>query len=136
MPPCAFKKALLACDFHCRRARRETAAVAASLVCGDEAAARRCAALLATLRRQARFALGYTDPGARLPHGKLLKLQCGGLSGLARLLGGGRDADALVAAALARYGNLEALLFQALLGEIRAHRPRRRAVHGLRRPER
>ena len=76
-------------------------------------------------------ALKLTHPDAPLPHGKQLKLQCGGLHGIAQLVGeGGSEVVSNIygslSAALEKYGDLEKLPYQENIQSIRAYEPRHR----------
>jgi hypothetical protein len=72
--------------------------------------------------------LGGATPAGALPHGVAMKLQVGGLQGLAEALGeaGTDDVTALVAAAVSREGGLDALPLDAIVEAVAAFEPRRR----------
>ena len=99
--------------------------------CKDTGAQAQCAALKQQFRHAAAFTLKLTHPDAPLPHGKQLKLQCGGLHGIAQLVGEGVsevviNIDGSLSAALEKYGDLEKLPYQEIIQSIRAYEPRHR----------
>ena len=126
--PCVFEKCLLAGHAHCPAARRLLLAERETVACGDASSRSACADFLDALRGPARFALGLRRPDAPLPHGKALKLQAGGLRGLARALGeeGAGDVRALLAAARARWGEWSRLPMTEIVPAVAAFSARRR----------
>jgi len=68
-------------------------------------------------------------PGTPLPHAKEMKAMCGGLSGLQQEVEPAdevADVHALVAAALAKFGSLEALPYSRIMPAVAAFEARRR----------
>lgn len=129
-PGCRFGKALLARFCECDRSRRHAIAEGESVSCTEPAAAQRCAALGDALRAASVFVL-RAHPGAALPHAAELRLQWGGLQGLAQALGNpdasAVNVHALVALGEARFGAISALPYEQIVRAIAACRPRRRA---------
>lgn len=129
---CPFAKALLAGRAACSRARRYYLADREGVECVDAGARACCNDYLARLRGAAGPALGLADRGGPLPHGLALKLQVGGLDGLAAVLArDGASADtgdvaALLAAAVARHGRLADLPLDEVVAAVVAFTPRRR----------
>lgn len=102
--PCAFAKALLARCADCPLARRIAIAESESVTCACAEAAARCVALRDRLRAVTAFALRAPE-GVALAHAAQLRLQCGGLAGLAAAIGGSSgDVAALAAKALGTEG--------------------------------
>lgn len=130
--PCVFERALLRRCCGCNQVVRRNIAEREAAGCRDEAAQAQCAALKARLRHAAAFALKLTDPDEPIPHTKELKLQCGGLLGVARLVdaadsaSGVADVHGSVSAAVARFGSLDALPYREIIQSVRSYEPRRR----------
>ncbi len=128
--PCPFEKALLSGCGSCALAQRRHIAEREAVACSKAEAHAACAALIGLLRRKASFALHLADVGERLTHAQEMKVQCGGLAGLRRVLDG---ADAvgdvgLLVEALGRAGEgLEGLPWPAIMQSVAAWQPRRRA---------
>lgn len=125
---CPFSKALLGSRAACSRARRYYLADREGVECSDAVARMNCSAYLAQVRSAAGPRLGGATPAGALPHGVAMKLQVGGLQGLAEALGeaGTDDVAALVAAAVSREGGLDALPLDAIVEAVAAFEPRRR----------
>lgn len=134
--PCVFEKAALGRRCGCALLRKLLIAEREAASCGSAAAHDDCQSLLQRMRESARFALRQTDVPGRLPHGKEMKVQAGGLLGLQQLLSGGTapypvvpDVRALVQQALAIYGDWSALPYQEIVKAImhfEGRRPRSR----------
>lgn len=135
---CVFEKGILARRCACPHARRHNLAEREALACESAAGRARCEAWLALLRKKAVFALQLHEPSQTLPHAKEIKVQVGGLLGLAECLsaapeGGtwlvdGRveDIHGLLAAAGARFGGLEEAPFDEIMRAVVHFRARRR----------
>jgi len=129
---CPFEKSILTNQCACRRADRFCIAEREGVHCQADEAQARCIGLLQLLRDQARFALKTTDGRSALPHAKAMRVQVGGLRGLHRALQPEtpapskiEDIDAIIEAAISRFGSLEALPFQLIVQQITAYRGRR-----------
>jgi hypothetical protein len=129
---CPFEKSILTNQCACSRAERFCIAEREGVHCKADEAQARCVALLDLLRAQARFALRTTDGRSALPHAKAMRVQVGGLRGLQALLHPEAevprtidDIDAIVEAAIARFGRLEDVPFQVIVQQITAYRGRR-----------
>lgn len=90
--PCVFAKAVLARQAACPLATMSLVGEAERPRCASPVARTNCDTLLALLRERARFALRLPPPETPLPHAAQLRLQCGGLRGLAAVLGEAQDA--------------------------------------------
>lgn len=133
--PCVFAKALLARCAGCSRAQRLNIAEREAMACTSAAAWRQCGELLPLLRSNALFALRLTHADGPLPHGKEMKVQCGGLRGLRAALapaaeGPVTDVYGLVTAATVEFGSLTALPFGAIVKAIVGYEARRRGHQG------
>ncbi|MGB5832473.1 MAG: hypothetical protein WBG92_10840 [Thiohalocapsa sp.] len=129
---CPFEKSILTNNCACSRATRFCIAEREGVQCTANDAQARCIALLETLRCQARFALKTTVEGSALPHAKAMRVQVGGLRGICAALEPDaevptriQDIDAVIVAALARFGDLDALPYQTIVQQITAYRGRR-----------
>lgn len=131
--PCPFAKAILHDCAACSRSRILLIAERESVSCSAPAAHASCQTLSGLLRDKALFALQHRKAEGTLPHGKAVKIQCGGLSGLQRLLTDGDqrvdDVAALVQALLTEYGALEPLPYGEVVRAIARH-PSRRSRRG------
>ena len=130
--PCAFEKALLSRCCQCSLGQAIHIAEHEAVACTVDEARQACLALRAELRHRSVFALKLADADAPLPHTKEMKVQCGGLQGLQRVLARGsptaavEDVSALVQAALARYLALEQLPYSEIMQTVAAFEIRRR----------
>ncbi|MEA3639346.1 MAG: hypothetical protein VBE63_05315 [Lamprobacter sp.] len=129
---CPFEKSILTNQCACSRAERFCIAEREGVQCKTDEAQARCLSLLALLRGQARFALRTIDGGSALPHAKAMRVQVGGLRGLYLALNPDAevpktidDVDAIVEAAVSRFGHLDNLPFQVIVQQITAYRGRR-----------
>jgi hypothetical protein len=129
--PCAFAKALLTGCAGCSRSQRLNIAEREAMACTSDEAWRHCRELLPLLRTKALFALRLTHAEGALPHGKELKVQCGGLRGLRAALessaeGPVTDVYSLVTAAAADFGSLESLPYGEIVKVVVGYELRKR----------
>jgi hypothetical protein len=131
---CAFEKSVLTNECGCRRAERFCIAEREGVHCQSQPGQTRCLRWLDLLREQARFTLRTEKARKILPHGKAIRLQVGGMRGLAVLLGETKakdakiqDVDGLLEEAEARFGNLEDLPFSEIIREVAAYQVRKRS---------
>ena len=80
--PCAFYKAVLRGCANCSRAQRIYIAEREAVACKSPGAQQRCKEVVQVMREKALFALKLTHLENTLPHGKEIKVECGGLLGL------------------------------------------------------
>jgi hypothetical protein len=124
---CVFAKALLARAAVCGLAARRSVGERELVECSSIVARTNCGTLAALMHERARFALRLPSPGRPMIHAQALRLHCGGLAGLQRLLGAEHaDVHAMVGAAHERHGSLLALPWDAIVREITAWQPRSR----------
>ena len=127
--PCVFEKALLSGCAACELAARHSIAERETVSCAQPLARATCGTLHGLLREKSAFALGITETRRILPHAMAMKVQCGGLDGMRRVLdpdAPGVDVQRLLRLALARHGSLDALPFSAIVQGVAAWRVRRR----------
>lgn len=129
---CPFEKSILTNNCACSRARRFCIAEREGVGCNNEAAQALCLELLEVLREKARFALKATDSEGALSHSKAMRIQVGGLRGLAAVISPEApvpnqidDIHGVVAAAQDRFGSFADLPFQPIIQQIAAYRGRR-----------
>ncbi len=116
--PCVFERAMLAQAAVCEAAQRLSLAEREVVACREPLVRAACGQLLVLLRKNSAFALKIKDAQRILPHAMVMKVQCGGLTGLRDLL----DPDApapnvlkLVRLAQAEYENFDALPFSRIM---------------------
>lgn len=131
--PCVFERALLARHAVCELAACHQIAERETFACSQSAAHQECRELAELLRQKSAFALGLTDTGRILPHAMVMKIECGGLSGMKAVF----DPEALapnvrrlLRIARERHGEIEALPFSAIVQGVSAWKPRRRHPGG------
>lgn len=84
--PCAFEKAILAGCVSCDRTERVQIAEREVIGCSHEQSHLRCSELHDALRHRFAFALAKSIDDKPLSHTQELRVQCGGLQGLQRVL--------------------------------------------------
>lgn len=133
--PCVFAKAILRRCAGCSRSQKVFIAEREAVACQSPRGHQRCSALVEQLRENALFALRLKEIDGPLPHGKEMKVECGGLLGL-RSVAEGEDAehvddiDALVTVSLERWGGLEHLPYSRIAQWVVKYQPRRRRQGG------
>ncbi len=125
--PCTFMKALLRRCVGCSRSQKVLIAEREAMACQSPGGQQRCSELLAAMKPKALFALRL-DEGQPLAHGKAIKLQCGGLLGLAESLGEEAvdDVHALIDRAVEKYGSFDAFPYSAMMPSITHFKVRNR----------
>ncbi len=128
---CPYEKAVLTGNCGCTQAKRFCIAEREGLCCGADAAQARCLEYLEHLRTLARFALKTNDSHSALPHAKAMRIQVGGLRGVQAALALEtddrrpiEDVDALLRAAIERFGSLADLPYQGIIQQIAAYKGR------------
>jgi len=128
---CPFRKAILGGTCSCHLALKAHLPTGCSVSCSDDEAWDQCDALLSEMLGAARFVLQFIEETDSLTHGKFMKVQHGGLLGLARLMSNGKSTDVhdihdLVNAAKQHYGSLHDIPYQELLDDIAKWKLKRR----------
>jgi hypothetical protein len=126
--PCAFGKAILVRCCSCSRAQKVLLAEREEIACLSPGAHARCAEAVATLREKALFALRMTHLESALPHGKEIKVECGGALGIQAALGipgPVEDLHELMETALDRYGTLDDLPYSEIMKSVVGYQARR-----------
>lgn len=127
---CPFSAPLIARLAACRHAEAVVRRGGSEYDCRSDPDRVACVFLLDALKSAALPALGVEDDPTVMPHMVLVKVQCGGLLGLCRLLdeSGGpiEDIAALRDRAAVHFGDLAAIPLESLLVDIGAYRSERR----------
>jgi len=126
--PCVFERALLVRRAGCSCARRHALAEREAIGCRLSAAHANCATLLGMLRERCAFALKIGRLDEPLQHAMTMRLQCGGLAGLAQAVEAEdvHDVHALVTAAQDAYGGLSDAPWPGIVAAVAAWQGRRR----------
>jgi len=126
---CHFAKAILMRCAGCSRSQRVLIAEREAVHCMSPAGHVRCGTLLPMMREKALFALGLAHAEPQLPHGKEVKVECGGLGALAQLLGheDPPDIDTLLQVAETSYGSLDSIPYGEIVRAISRYSLRRRS---------
>lgn len=111
---CPFTSPLISGDFACSHAHAVTRRGGADIGCDSTLAAEACGALFERLKEAALPAFGVPDDPTQMPHSVLVKLQYGGLLGLAERLDAAdaervEDVSALVVRAKQVWHTIEAI---------------------------
>jgi hypothetical protein len=133
---CAYEKAVLTNKCGCSQSEKFCIAEREGVHCNSDGGQQRCLDFLAILREQARFALRNVQQqqSSRLPHGKAIRVQVGGMRGLYSILHSETeipecipDIDGLLETAEQRFGDLETLPFSDIMPEISGYEVKRRS---------
>ncbi len=129
---CFFGKAILLGCADCGCSQRVLIGEREAVSCLSHAGRARCGDVLLALREKAAFALGMTQARQNLPHGKEVKVECGGLVALAQLAGLTvvSDVDAVLREVLRRFGETEALPYEEIVRSISRYSLRKRGRRG------
>lgn len=115
---CPYAKAILSTCVACSQATRVQVAERELVVCESPDSHRRCEDLHDYLRHNFGFAIGQLRDEAPIPHAQEMRIQCGGLRGLAQVLTENAevsDVAELVSRALIRWGDLDDLPYSAVV---------------------
>jgi len=116
--PCAFYKAVLRRCAACSRAQKVLLAEREAVACKSPGARQRCQEVVQVMREKALFALKLTHLEGALPHGKEIKVECGGLLGLQAAIHPDENSEtvadihALLDEAVAQHGTLDQLPYR------------------------
>ena len=129
---CVFEKSILSRQTMCRHAHRFNLADREGVSCGDQKCHAQCQQLLGELRNKATFALKLTRIDGPLPHAKEVKVQTGGLLGLAALvdvhkeISNIEDIIDLIERAIKKYGGIAQFPFDEITRRIVLYQARQR----------
>jgi len=125
--PCPFGKAILSSRCGCQHFQRVNIAEREAAACRVPEAHTTCTFLLDKLYQNAQFALKLPKLDAPLPHAKAMKVQCGGLLGLKKVLHFSTPEDetkqvtniyAIVTQALKEFESIEQLPYQEIIRDV------------------
>lgn len=127
---CVYEKTILTRKLGCSQADIFCLAERYGVACKDSPSQKRCAEVLAVLRQKSMFSLGLKSPQDRLPHSKEMKVQIGGLQGLAAEVGeevfDQLDVDTLMDKVFKRYPDVQQLPFGDIVQSVVKYQVRRR----------
>lgn len=133
-PACAFARAIAAGQGRCPLVTLVTIGEAERPHCSSPVANTNCRTLHALLRERSTFVLRLPPPATALTHAVELRLQCGGLRGLAATLGDGNgppaDIHGLVTRARDAFGGLLGIPFDPVVAAIARWEKPPRPAHG------
>lgn len=128
---CVFERAILCRCCNCEHGIKRNIAEREAAGCLNAPAHALCVEAKKALRQAAAFTLKMAHPDEPLPHTKELKLQCGGILGVARAVT--PDANTPIAniygvlnAAAQQFGGLANFPYQAIVSAIHTYEPRPR----------
>ena len=132
--PCVFEKALTNHKAKCSLSDHFCLADREGYACKNEESSSYCREILDKLRENSRFALKLREIDGSLPHNMEIRVQAGGLMGVARLVDqlpaeralAASDIKSLVQAAIDRYGSLDALPYDEIMQSIVQFQGRKR----------
>jgi len=128
--PCPFEKAILTRCVTCTISEKHLLAERETINCRNLPDWRNCIELRKILQTRATFSLKLVKYPGEIPHGKEIKIQCGGLQGLQQIIMGDIqliNVAPLIHDALARYGNLESFPYTEIArAVVHYHRARRK----------
>lgn len=128
---CPFRKTILGGSCSCCLAQKTHLPTGCSVSCGDDAAWDQCDELLNIMITSSQFVLHFVEDSDSMTHGKLMKVQHGGLFGLAKIINGSESQDVddiytLVNKAKQTYKTLQDIPYSLLLNDIEAWQLKRR----------
>ena len=127
---CPFSKPIIGCWCRCEYARVSDRC-AGKMVCKRASVQRRrCVKLSDLLKERARFVVGVSESDPVLTHAQSMKIRCGGLTGMRRVLAFEADKPPRVVTVIdaveERYGSLDAFPFNEIVQDIRSFSHRRK----------
>ena len=128
---CVFERAILCRCCGCEHSVKRNIAEREAAGCLNAPAHALCVELKKELRRVAAFTLKLANPDEPLPHTKELKLQCGGILGVARVVtpettGPVTNIISVLLAATQQYGALANFPYQEIIHAVHTYEPRPR----------
>ncbi len=130
---CAFEKALTNNLCQCACARHFWLADREGYACNSSAASTECAKVLQQLREKSRFSLKLASVGQQLPHNQDIRVQAGGLTGLAKRYGEPSSSPfittnvrKLIETAITESGGIEQLPYSEIVQSVAEYRVRSR----------
>jgi len=125
---CPFERAIQTVNFNCSQARKTYIGEKEGVACTNLNARQECRKLVATLKKNARFALRLGSTNSVLTHGQEMKLKCGGLQGLQQCLPeqpAPNDIFEIISRAQASFESIEQLPYTNIMQAVADYRLRR-----------
>jgi hypothetical protein len=133
---CVFEKALTNNLAKCRLSRHFCLADREGYACEDADSSVKCGKLLEKLRKKSAFVLKLHNVDGPLPHNMEIRVQAGGVIGLAKLLTSGAenpdtatpidDINGIIDQVVKKYGSLEQLPYSKIIQSVEQFQGRRR----------
>ena len=131
---CVFEKALTNHKAKCSLSDHFCLADREGYACKDKPSSSNCRKILDKLRDNSRFVLKLREIDGPLPHNMEIRVQAGGLTGVARLVGqlpaegqlAASDIKTVVQSVIARYGSLDTLPYDEIVQSIVQYQGRKR----------
>ncbi|MFV2003837.1 MAG: hypothetical protein ACC650_01475 [Gammaproteobacteria bacterium] len=133
---CVFEKALTNNQAKCCLSRHFCLADREGYSCEDAGSSMKCSKLLEKLRKKSTFVLKLHNVDGPLPHNMEIRVQVGGVIGLAKLLTSGADnlntatsidnINGIIDQVIKKYGSLERLPYSEIIQSVEQFQGRRR----------
>ena len=134
---CVFEKTLTNHRAKCLLSRHFCLADREGYACGDAESAKKCTEVLEKLRKNSIFVLKLHEIKGPLPHNMEIRVQAGGLTGLAKLLDSGEESgvqhalmtdgiEQIISRAIDSYGTLDDLPYSEIIQSVVQFQGRRR----------
>jgi len=116
---CVFEKTLTNRRARCSLSRHFCLADREGYSCKDVEASAKCGEFLKELRKKSLFVLKLRDIDAPLPHNKELRVQAGGVAGVAKLVAADiDDIYSVIKQAINKFGSLENLPYSDIIQSV------------------
>ena len=128
--PCVFEKILTHHQATCHLAKHFYLAEREGYSCGDLESSLKCAEMLDELRKKSVFVLKVRDIDKPLPHNMELRVQAGGIKGMAKLINREvtdtvEDISAVLNKVINKYGSLAHLPYSEIIQSVEQFQGRR-----------
>lgn len=135
---CVFEKALTNHRANCHLSKHFCLADREGYACENKQTADRCRDVLEKIRKNSAFVLKLHDSDGPLPHNMEIRVQVGGVNGLAKSVEANvagetsddipvqHDIDKTMAAAITRFGSLDALPYSEIMQSVVTFKGRRK----------
>ncbi|MGD8526713.1 MAG: hypothetical protein PVJ63_10720 [Thioalkalispiraceae bacterium] len=127
---CPFSKPIIGQWCQCEHARLSDRCAGKMLCRRKDELLPSCQALVELLKQNSRFVIGITDEGMELTHAQTMKIRCGGLQGMQRLLqpGSGEPPKVrdIIAVTEKNYESLENFPFSDIIPDIQVFTHRKK----------
>ena len=122
---CPFERVILSTQFSCSESHKYFYAQKEGISCKNPPARLNCKLLVEYLKQNSKFALKQLPASnGKLTHGQEMKLKCGGLLGLQKVLDAHEDIHSLVNTAFEQSNELKDLPWEQVLASVQAYKVR------------